>query len=80
MRYLLTAALMADVKVLAEKTQQIAMGKKNGAGAVASNQWIFFAEMRIVAGYPGEFAGITDACFAGKSINTAFSGAKDAGS
>jgi hypothetical protein len=70
---------MADVKVLAEKTQQIAMGKKNGTGAVVPDQWIFFSEMRIVAGHPGEFAGITGACFAGKSINAALSGAKGTG-
>jgi len=78
-RNFLTATLMADVKVLAEKTPQVAMGKKNGAGAVVSDQWIFFSEMRVVAGHPGEFAGFTGACFAGKSINAALSGTKDTG-
>lgn len=41
------------------------MGEKNGAGTLGANQWIFLSEMRIVAGDPGQFAGITGARFTG---------------
>ena len=41
------------------------MGEKNGAGTMGANQWIFLAEVRIVAGYPRRFAGIAGADFTG---------------
>ena len=62
--YLLTATLMTDVKVLAEQTEQIAMGKENCTGAAVSDQRLLFAKMGVVAGYPCEFSGIADAGFA----------------
>jgi hypothetical protein len=36
--YFLTMALVADVKVLAKQTHEIAVGKKYGAGAVGAHQ------------------------------------------
>ena len=47
--HLPAVTLMTDVKVLAKETEQVAMGKKNGAGAMGAYQWIFFPEMGIVA-------------------------------
>lgn len=55
------------------------MGKKNSSGATGADQRILLPEMRMVAGNPGRFAGIAGACLAGKSIDTAPSGTKDAG-
>jgi hypothetical protein len=54
-----TAAFMADVKVLAENTKQVAVGKEYGAGAVSSNQWGFLAKMRVIAGNPCASPGFT---------------------
>jgi len=75
----LPLSLVTDVKVLAKQAQQIAVGKKNRAGTVGSDQRRFFPKMRIVAGHPGEFSCLAGSRFAGKSINATFSGAKDAG-
>jgi hypothetical protein len=47
--YFLTMALVADVKVLAKQTHEIAVGKKNGAGAGGAHQGLFLTEMGIVA-------------------------------
>jgi hypothetical protein len=46
---------------------------------MGADQWIFFSEMRIIAGHPGEFAGLAGARFTGQSIDAAFSGTQDAG-
>jgi hypothetical protein len=78
-RYLSAATLVTDVVILAKYAQQIAVGKKNGAGTMGSDQWLFFPKMRIVTGHPGKVSCLAGSRFAGKSINATFSGAKDAG-
>jgi hypothetical protein len=78
-RYLSAVTLVTDVEVLAKYAQQIAVGEKNGTGPMGPDQRFFFPKMRIVAGHPGEFSCLTGSRFSGKSINAAFSGAKDAG-
>jgi hypothetical protein len=78
-RYLSAVTMVTDVEVLAKYAQQIAVGKKNGAGTIGSDQRFFFPKMRIVAGHPGEFSSFAGSRFSGKSINAAFSGTKNTG-
>jgi hypothetical protein len=77
-RYLSAVTLVTDVEVLTKYTQQVTVGKKNGAGTMGADQGFFFPKMRIVAGYPGAFGCLADSRFSGKSINAAFSWAKGA--
>jgi len=70
---------VADVKILAKQTLQIAMGKKNRTGTVVADQGLLLPKMRAEAGYPGELAGIAKPCFARQPVNAAFSGTKHAG-
>ena len=67
---------MADFKVLAKQTHEIAVRKKYGTGAMFAHQRRFLAEMGVVAGNPGPFGGFTYAGFAGKPVNPAFTRAK----
>jgi hypothetical protein len=76
---LATVTLVTDVEVLTEDAQQIAVGEKNSTGTMGADQRFFFPKMRIVAGHPGPFSGLAGSGFSTKSINTAFSGAKNAG-
>ncbi len=78
-RNFLAAALMADVEVLTEQTHQVAMGEKNRAGAMPAHERILLPKMGIGARNPGRFSGITCARFTRKSVDTAFSGTKNAG-
>ena len=67
---------MADFKVLAKQTHEIAVRKKYGTGAMFAHQRRFLAEMGVVAGNPGPLGGFTYAGFAGKPVNPAFTRAK----
>jgi len=70
---------VTDVVVLAKYAQQVAVGEKNSTGTIGPDQRLFFPKMRVVAGHPGEFSCLAGSRFSGKSINAAFSGAKNAG-
>ena len=70
---------MADIKVLAEQTHQIAVRKKYGAGSMFAHQRRFLTEMGVVAGNPGPFGCFAYAGFTGKPVNAAFTRAKATG-
>jgi len=48
-RPLNTFYFVADIKVLAKDTKEVATGKKDGTGTVLSNKWPFLPKMGIVA-------------------------------
>jgi hypothetical protein len=52
-RYRLSPALMADLAVLAEMAQQVAVGEKDGSGAMLTTDGRLLAEMGIERGYHG---------------------------
>jgi hypothetical protein len=78
-RYLSAVTMVTDVEVLAKYAQQIAVGEKNSTGTMGPDQRLFFPKMRIVAGHPGGFSCLAGSRFSEKSINAAFSGAKNTG-
>ena len=57
--YLFTVTQVTDVVILAEDAQQVAVGKKNRTGTMASHQRVLFSKMRIETGDIGFLA-----CFA----------------
>ena len=70
---------MADIKILAKQTHQVAMGEKYGAGAMGAHQGGLFTEMGVVAGDPCLRCRVTYAGFTAKPVNAAFTRAKGAG-
>jgi hypothetical protein len=46
---LFTMTQVADIVILAEDAQQIAVGKKNGAGSMGAHQRVLFSKMSIKA-------------------------------
>jgi len=77
--YFLTMAFVADVKVLAKQTHEVAVRKKYGAGTVGAHQGFFLTEMGIVAGNKGILGCFTYTGFAGKPVNATLLRAKLAG-
>ena len=75
-RNLLSMAFMADIKVLAKQTHEIAVCEKYGAGAMFAYQWRFLAKMGVVTGNPGLTGGFAYTNFTGKPVNAAFARAK----
>ncbi len=56
-RYFSSLACMADIVVLTEQTEQTAMGKKNGAGPISTDQGRFFPKVSVITGYDRFFTG-----------------------
>ncbi len=54
-------AFMADIEILTEIAQQVAVRKKNCSGAMGADQRRFFTKMGAVTRDPGFFSGATDA-------------------
>ena len=76
--YLFTVTQMTDVIILAEVTQQVAVGKKNRTGTLVSHQRVLFPKVRIETGDIGCWACFAYTGFPGRPINLASSGAEGA--
>ncbi len=48
--YFIAAAFMADIVILAEITQEVAVSKKYSAGTIMSNQQGLFSIVRMITG------------------------------
>jgi len=75
---LISHALVADFKILAEIALQIAMGKENGSGPVSAHQRGFFAKMGVVSVNKSPIRCPANPFLARFPVNPAFSGAKRA--
>jgi hypothetical protein len=62
---------MADVIVLAKRTEQTAAAEENGSGAVLPNQHRFFSKMGAITGNRSMGSGATQAEFSSQPIDLA---------
>jgi hypothetical protein len=69
---------VADLIVLAEDAVKIAMGEKDGAGAAAAHQGVFFAEMGAIGGGDGQIAGAAQAPLPVMAVHQAIVGTEGA--
>ncbi|MDD1750394.1 MAG: hypothetical protein LUO89_11025 [Methanothrix sp.] len=69
---------MADLPVLTEHTEEIAIGHKDGPGTMTPNKRVLLSKMRIETRHHGRPAGSTDALFALQSVDFTIAGAKTA--
>lgn len=70
--------LMTDIEILTKITQQVAVGKENGARTARPHQRALFAEMGAEAGYPCLIGSAADAGFTVHAIDLAALGAQHA--
>jgi len=59
---------MADIEILAEKTQQVTVGKKNGSRSMPPHKGRLFAKMWHTARNNCKFTGIAVAGFSRKTV------------
>ena len=77
--HLPASPFVADVIVLAEAAHEIAMRKKDCAGAIISDQGRFFPKVGMITGDPGFLTGSANTCLPGETVNSAFSRADTTG-
>ena len=76
--YFASFAQMADLPVLTEHTEEIAIGHKDGPGPLSPHQRVFLSKMRIETRHHGRPAGTTNAFFVLQPVDFTLAGTKTA--
>jgi hypothetical protein len=69
---------VADIIILTKDTHEVTVGKKDGPGTPAPNQWGFFPEMSVKAWDMCIYTRFANSCLAINPVNFALSWAKRA--
>jgi hypothetical protein len=69
---------LADVIILAKAATEVAASEKDGAGTALADQRRFLAEVRAIAGYPGQKSNAAATGLTGQPVDLAAAGAQSA--